>query len=174
VHVSSDYVFDGTAEGHDEDEAFSPLGVYGQTKAAADALVATIPRHYIVRSSWVIGDGNNFVRTMASLAARGVDPSVVDDQVGRLTFADEIARGIAHLLSIEAGETASWAAIARQVFVSTGHDEARVRNVSTAAYFAGKADVAPRPANSVLPLARIVATGFHPRDQYDALRTYLG
>uniref|UniRef100_UPI002FE1C151 dTDP-4-dehydrorhamnose 3,5-epimerase family protein n=1 Tax=Sinomonas sp. TaxID=1914986 RepID=UPI002FE1C151 len=46
VHVSSDYVFDGTAEVHPEDEPFSPLGVYGQTKAAGDAVVSVVPRHY--------------------------------------------------------------------------------------------------------------------------------
>ena len=49
--------------------------------AALRPIVATLPQHYIVRTSWVIGDGNNFVRTMASLAERGVDPSVVDDLV---------------------------------------------------------------------------------------------
>ena len=102
VHVSSDYVFDGTREVHAEDEPFSPLGVYGQTKAAGDALVATLPRHYILRTSWVIGDGHNFVRTMAALADRGVEPGVVDDQYGRLTFTDEIARAIRHLLEVDA------------------------------------------------------------------------
>ena len=68
VHVSSDYVFDGSQLVHDEDEPFSPLGVYGQTKAAGDALVATLGEHYIVRTSWVIGDGRNFVSTMVGLA----------------------------------------------------------------------------------------------------------
>ena len=77
VHISSDYVFDGTVESHDEDEPFSPLGVYGQTKAAGDAVVATVPQHYLLRTSWVIGEGRNFVATMASLADRGVAPSVV-------------------------------------------------------------------------------------------------
>ncbi len=81
VHVSTDYVFDGTQEIHTEDEPFSPLGVYGQSKAAGDTAVATAPQHYILRTSWVIGDGPNFVRTMASLAERGVDPPVVSDQV---------------------------------------------------------------------------------------------
>ena len=64
VHVSSDYVFDGTAEVHDEEEPLSPLSVYGQTKAAGDIAVAGCPRHYIMRSSWVIGEGRNFVKTM--------------------------------------------------------------------------------------------------------------
>jgi dTDP-4-dehydrorhamnose reductase len=183
VHVSSDYVFDGSVEEHTEDEPFSPLGVYGQTKAAADALVGTVPKHYIVRTSWVIGDGNNFVRTMASLAERGIAPSVVDDQIGRLTFAKDIARGVAHLLAVEAefgtynltsgGDPATWAAIAREVFTIAGHAPERVSGVSTAEYFAGKTGIAPRPTNSVLSLDRIVAAGFRPTDQYDALRSYL-
>ena len=98
VHISSDYVFDGTAERpYREDDPVAPLGVYGQTKAAGDQIVATVPRHYVVRTSWVIGDGRNFVRTMRSLAERGVNPSVVDDQYGRLTFTSELARAIRHL-----------------------------------------------------------------------------
>ncbi|MCL2796102.1 MAG: bifunctional dTDP-4-dehydrorhamnose 3,5-epimerase family protein/NAD(P)-dependent oxidoreductase [Microbacteriaceae bacterium] len=182
VHVSTDYVFDGTAAAHPEDEPFSPLGVYGQTKAAGDAIVATVPRHYIVRTSWVIGDGSNFVRTMAGLAERGVAPSVVDDQVGRLSFTVDIAAGIRHLLDTAApfgvynltgsGEPASWAAIAQRVFALTGHDPAAVTGVSTAEYFSGK-PAAPRPLNSVLPLDKIEATGFTPRDHLVALEDYL-
>jgi len=74
VHVSSDYVFDGTAEVHDEEEPLSPLSVYGQTKAAGDIAVAGCPRHYIMRSSWVIGEGHNFVKTMKALSDRVADP----------------------------------------------------------------------------------------------------
>src|SRR6187431_3385137 len=98
VHISSDYVFDGSEPFHTEDEPFSPLGVYGQTKAAGDAMVESLPAHYVLRTSWVIGAGRNFVRTMASLADRGVSPEVVDDQFGRLTFTTEISRAILHLL----------------------------------------------------------------------------
>ncbi|QKJ20252.1 sugar nucleotide-binding protein [Microbacterium hominis] len=185
VHISSDYVFDGTStEAYTETAHLSPLGVYGQTKAAGDAVVTTVPRHYIVRTSWVIGSGRNFVRTMAGLAARGVDPSVVDDQVGRLTFTDELARGIHHLLSSHApygvynltggGEPASWAEVAREVFALTGHDPARVSGVSTEAYFASASGaVAPRPAWSVLALSRVEATGFEPRDWRESLREYV-
>ena len=182
VHVSSDYVFDGVAELHDETEPFSPLGVYGQTKAAADAIVATVPRHYIVRTSWVIGDGPNFVRTMASLAKRGIDPAVVDDQRGRLSFADDIAAGIIHLVQSSSpfgtynltndGPTQSWAQIARDVFERVGADPHRVSGVSTAEYFAEK-QAAARPLNSTLDLARITATGFAPRTSADALAEYL-
>jgi dTDP-4-dehydrorhamnose 3,5-epimerase len=183
VHVSSDYVFDGTVEVHTEDEPFSPLGVYGHTKAAGDALVASVPQHYILRTSWVIGDGNNFVRTMALLAERGIDPEVVDDQTGRLTFAHEIARAIAHLIAIEApfglynvtnsGSTLSWAGVARRVFAMVGHDENRVRPVTTDEYFAGKSGIAPRPPKSSLSLDRIHTTGFLPEPQEPALRRYL-
>lgn len=185
VHISSDYVFDGTlSRPYREDDPVSPLGVYGQTKAAGDAVVSTVPRHYILRTSWVIGDGRNFVRTMQSLAERGVDPSVVGDQIGRLTFADDIARGIRHLLSTAApsgtynltgaGDPASWADVARTVFELTGHDPARITAVSTDEYFsAATTPVAPRPRNSALDLAKIEASGFRAPDWKDALRRYL-
>ncbi|AXK46849.1 sugar nucleotide-binding protein [Brachybacterium saurashtrense] len=183
VHLSSDYVFDGTAAVHPVDEPLSPLGVYGQTKAAGEQLVATLPAHYVVRTSWVIGEGRNFVSTMAELAARGVDPAVVDDQIGRLTLAEDLAAGIEHLLAVRPapgiyhltneGEPASWAEIARAVFALTGHDPARVRPVSTAEYAADRPGLAPRPARSTLDLSALRATGFVPREQFSALRELL-
>ncbi|GAA1356649.1 bifunctional dTDP-4-dehydrorhamnose 3,5-epimerase family protein/NAD(P)-dependent oxidoreductase [Arthrobacter rhombi] len=183
VHVSSDYVFDGTSPvPYPEAATLSPLGVYGQSKAAGDLAVGTVPRHYLIRTSWVIGDGNNFVKTMLSLAQRGISPSVVDDQFGRLSFTDTIAGGIAHLLATgapagtynltNAGEPASWADIAAVAFAAAGRDRADVTGTSTAEYFAGK-QAAPRPLNSVLDLTRIHATGFEPRDQHEALHAYL-
>lgn len=185
VHVSSDYVFDGTKDGaYGEGDPVSPLGVYGQTKAAGDAAVATVPRHYIVRTSWVIGDGNNFVRTMASLAERGIDPTVVDDQRGRLTFTPTIADAIRHLLDTHApygtynvtntGEPTTWYEIARDVYRLTGHDPDRVTPVDTATYFENAAaPVSPRPRNSTLDLARITATGFAPDDARELTARWL-
>lgn len=182
VHVSSDYVFDGRAREHAEDEPFSPLGVYGTTKAAADALVATLPHHYIVRTSWVVGDGKNFVRTMQALAARGVRPSVVDDQFGRLTFTTTLAEGIVHLLGSGAasgvynltndGPTQSWFQIAQRVFELCGRSASDVTPRSTADFTAGKT-AAPRPRHSHLPLDKIRATGFTPPDADAALQAYL-
>ncbi|WP_422933662.1 sugar nucleotide-binding protein [Sinomonas sp. P47F7] len=169
VSVSSDYVFDGSADVHDEAEGFSPLGVYGQTKAAGDAVVSVVPRHYIVRTSWVIGEGANFVRIMASLADRGIKPSVVDDQIGRLSFTEDIAAGIRHLLDTTApygvynltndGDPQSWADIAKSVYTLSGHDASDVSGVSTEDYFRGK-NAAPRPLRSALDLAKLRATGF--------------
>lgn len=185
VHISSDYVFDGTkSTEYSETDAVAPLGVYGQTKAAGDAAATTAPQHYIVRTSWVIGDGKNFVGTMASLAERGIDPNVVDDQRGRLTFTSEIARAIAHLIDSGAkfgtynltcsGAPLSWADVAREVFTLTGHDPSKVSGVSTEEYFASAAGpVAPRPRNSALDLAKIRATGFEPADAMSMLRRFL-
>ena len=183
VHVSSDYVFDGTRATHDESEPVSPLGVYGQTKAAGDAVVSVVPRHYIVRTSWVIGDGSNFVRTMASLAERGVEPSVVNDQIGRLSFTEDIAAGIRHLLATGApfgtynlsndGDPQSWADIAADVYELTGGARTAVTGVSTAEYFKDK-PAAPRPQNSTLELGKLAAQGFHPPPAGTRLRDYLG
>lgn len=162
VHVSSDYVFDGSKDGaYTSEDAVSPLGVYGQTKAAGDAIVSVVPQHYIVRTSWVVGDGHNFVRTMADLAARGVDPKVVDDQTGRLTLASDVASRIRRLLEsgapfgvhnvTSAGEPGTWYDVAREVFRLTGHDPERVSGVSTDDYYAAaRGPVSDRPRNSVL------------------------
>jgi dTDP-4-dehydrorhamnose 3,5-epimerase len=181
VHFSSDYVFDGTRAEHSEDEPMSPLGVYAQTKAAGDLAVATAPRHYLLRTSWVIGDGNNFVRTMQRLAAAGACPAVVSDQIGRLTFASELARATRHLIDHEApygtynltngGPPTSWADVAEAVFRLSGRDEADVTRVSTEEYAAAK-QLAPRPASSMLALEKIAATGFEPEDAIAALTRY--
>ncbi|HEY5978961.1 MAG TPA: bifunctional dTDP-4-dehydrorhamnose 3,5-epimerase family protein/NAD(P)-dependent oxidoreductase [Microlunatus sp.] len=182
VQISSDYVFDGTVESHGENEPFSPLGVYGQTKAAGDAVVETVPRHYLLRTSWVIGERKNFVATMASLADRGVAPSVVADQFGRLTFTDEIVAAIDHLLAVDApygtynvsngGPVTSWAEIAKAVYAARGQDPATVTEVTAEAYGRGK-ELAPRPRHSALDLTKITATGFVPRPAADRLTEYL-
>jgi dTDP-4-dehydrorhamnose reductase/dTDP-4-dehydrorhamnose 3,5-epimerase len=182
VHVSSDYVFDGRSEVHTEDEPFSPLGVYGQTKAAGDAVVSVVPRHYIVRTSWVVGDGDNFVRTMASLADRNIEPSVVNDQTGRLSFTEDIAAGIRHLLLSRApfgtynlsneGQAQSWADVAGDVYkLITGSRDA-VTGVSAREYFKNKA-AAPRPSNSALQLDKLRASGFWPAPAAERLSDYL-
>lgn len=183
VHVSTDYVFDGTADNHTEDELFSPLSVYGQTKAAGDLVVSLAPRHYITRTSWVIGDGNNFVRTMKSLAEKDVKPSVVNDQIGRLTFTTDLAAGIKHLVEQNTpngtynltndGEAVSWADVAADVYEHSGHDRSDVTGVTTEQYYEGKVNIAPRPLQSTLNLDKIKATGFVPRDWKQALREYL-
>ena len=191
VHVSSDYVFDGAAADRAEDGPFSPLSAYGASKAAGDLAVAGCPAHYVLRSSWVIGDGRNFVRTMAALSGRAADPddsldevAVVSDQLGRLTFTDQMAAAIFHLLETGApygtynvtgsGAVKSWADIARAVFDRANGNGDRVVPVSTEEYYAGaEGPIAPRPANSDLDLSKLAGTGFVPRDWEAELAEYL-
>ena len=200
VHISSDYVFDGARELHDEEELFSPLSVYGQSKAAGDLAVSGCPRHYILRSSWVIGRGHNFVKTMKMLSDRVADPedtlekvTVVEDQLGRLTFTDQMADAIFWLLGYRdgdvepsvpstygtydctgAGAVRSWADIARRVFERANGNGDKVVPVSTAEYYAGsQSPVAPRPVHSALDLTKLSAVGFSPRDWERELEEYL-
>lgn len=200
VHISSDYVFDGTRELHDEGEPLSPLSVYGQSKAAGDLAVAGCPRHYILRSSWVIGDGGNFVKTMRALSERCADPddsldevAVVDDQLGRLTFTKDMAAAIFHLLGYREGDVepsapapygaydctgsgrvASWAEIAAEVFGLANGNGSAVRPVSTVEYYASAAGpVAPRPEHSALDLAKLEAAGFAMPGWEEGLRDYM-
>ena len=99
VHFSSEYVFDGTSpRPYREDDPVAPLSVYGASKAAGDLAVQGVARRYLIRPTWVVGEGRNFVRTMLGLAARGIAPTVVDDQIGRLTFAADLAAAVVTLL----------------------------------------------------------------------------
>lgn len=187
VHVSSDYVFDGTMEVHGEDEPFAPLNVYGQSKAAGDIAAATVPKHYITRTTWVVGEGKNFIEVMKSLAEKGVKPTVVGDQIGRLTFTEDLAKAIRHLIEVRApygtynvtndGEPTNWAEIAQKTYELTGHDADDVTPVTTDEYYAGQIAegkaIAQRPLQSTLNIAKIQSTGFAPRRWDEALREYI-
>ena len=172
----------------------------GQSKAAGDLAVGGCPRHYLVRSSWVVGEGRNFARTMAALSDRVADPAdpldrvtVVDDQLGRLTFTRDMAAAILWLLGYRDGDlepsapaaygtydltnsgpVESWADIARRVFERANGNGDAVVPVSTAEYYASaEGPVAPRPAHSALDLSRLEATGFAPEDWTVRLGEYL-
>ena len=182
VHISTDYIFDGTNKSHTEDESFSPLSVYGQSKAAGDLSVSLVPKYYILRTTWVIGEGKNFVHTMLDLGQKGVAPTVVADQVGRLTFTSELVHVIDHLLqtapaygtynATNDGKPASWADITRFIFKLSGFSQ-QVTDTTTAEYFATKTGVAPRPLSSVMDLSKLRATGFTPRDWQEDLKIYI-
>ena len=156
--------------------------VDGVVPVALTAVSYTHLKHYIVRTSWVVGDGKNFLKTMASLADQGTSPSVVSDQVGRLTFTSDLARGIIHLLTSEApfgtynlsgeGPVMSWAQVAKRAFELCGRDPADVNEVTPQEYFAGR-EVAPRPLSSVLDLTKIKATGFTPEDSSQRIDSYV-
>ncbi|WP_246847012.1 dTDP-4-dehydrorhamnose reductase [Corynebacterium sp. sy039] len=187
VHISSDYVFDGSVESHDEEELPSPLNVYGQSKAAGDLAASLCPKHYIVRTSWVVGNAKNFVSTMAELALAGKTVHVVDDQYGRPTFTHDLAAGIAHLLRSKApygvynlsnsGEITTWYELAQRTFAAvsqkTGGCDGTVQPISTARYCVDKPGYAPRPSHSALDLRKIRGTGFTPRSWQEGLEDYL-
>lgn len=183
VHISSDYVFDGSLQTHTEDEPLSPLSVYGASKAAGDLLAATTDKHYILRTSWVIGDGHNFVKTMMDLAKKNISPTVVSDQIGRPTFTSELVRAIDHLLVNNCdfgtynvsndGKSVSWADITRTIFTILDRNDLTVTDVSTEEYYKDKSGIALRPLQSTLDLRKIQATGFQSTDWQDDLKEYV-
>lgn len=183
VHISSEYVFDGTQSPHAEDEPLTPIGVYGQTKAAGDIAASLHDKTYILRTSWVIGEGKNFVRTMMGLASKDISPTVVGDQIGRLTFTSTLVDAIDNLLESQArggiynvsndGDPVSWADVTRAIFHELGRDDLTVTDTTTKEYFASKPEAAPRPLQSSLDLTKIKATGLELRDWRDDLNTYV-
>lgn len=183
VHISTEYVFDGRAKEHTEDEALSPLGVYGQSKAAGDIAVATAGKHYILRTSWLIGNGPNFVRTMISLAEKNISPKVVNDQIGRLTFTSTLVAAIDSLLTQKAaygtynvsndGPSMSWAEVTRTIFEILNKKDLTVSDITTEEYFASKKNIAPRPLNSTFDLSKIKTAGFIPPNWQDDLVNYI-
>jgi dTDP-4-dehydrorhamnose 3,5-epimerase/reductase len=183
IHVSTDYVFDGSQSVHVEEEQLSPLSTYGASKAAGDIAAASVHKHYILRSSWIIGDGKNFVRTMTELAGRDISPTVVHDQIGRLTFTSELVKAIDHLMTSGSdygvynvtndGDPVSWADITRTIYQLLGRDDLTVTNTTTAEYFAGKDIFAVRPLQSTLDLTKVKSAGFAPSDWKSDLERYV-
>lgn len=183
IHVSTDQVFDGTKDGaYTEADALCPANAHGTSKAAGDLAVGIVPKHYLLRTTRVIGEGENFVRAMRSLATQGEHATVVADQVGRLTFTEDLVRAIVHMRNSGApygtynvtntGTPASWADVARRIYERCGRPDSDVVNTTTDEYSA-RTQSAARPLNSVLDLSKLEATGFSPRDQWEALDGYL-
>ena len=120
---------------------------------------------------------------MINLAGRDISPKVVSDQIGRLTFADTLVKAIDHLLRTNAehgtynatndGRAASWADITRTIFKELGRDDLTVADTTTEEYFASKPDIAPRPLQSEMDLAKIKATGLELRDWEEELHEYV-
>lgn len=100
IHLSTDYVFDGTKGGsYNEEDLTNPQNVYGQSKLEGEQAVANAcSKHIILRTAWVFSEyGNNFVKTMLRLGASRAELSVVGDQFGGPTYAGDIANAIMHI-----------------------------------------------------------------------------
>ena len=190
LHISTDYVFDGSAaRPWREDDPPAPLGVYGRSKAEGEAaLRAATANHIILRTAWVFSPcGSNFLKTMLRLAAERDELTVVDDQKGSPSAAIDIAQVLLTLarLSLDrqaAGEAppcgtwhfcnkgvTSWYEFACAIMTGAAQRHApaaRVRPIPTSAY----PTPARRPANSALDCAKLTRDfGIVPRPWEDAL-----
>ncbi len=167
LHISTDYVFDGTAplDRHGQPRPYlesdhtGPRSVYGETKLAGERKVlATSPVHTVVRTAWLYGiDGPNFVATMLRLAGERDAVQVVDDQIGSPTWSGHLApaivglleRGVHGLVHLTGAGQVSWNGFAKEIFRQAEVD-CRVEAVSSEQM----ARPAPRPAFSVLDTER--------------------
>lgn len=166
VHLSTDYVFDGTkASPYLEDDATNPLSMYGRSKLAGEHHALGVGA-CVVRTSWVCGRfGPNMVRTICRLANERPALAFVDDQRGHPTIVADLVpmlrllaehrrHGIHHVTN---QGPVSWYEFAREVMAAAGHDPDRVSPISTAELRPPRP--APRPANSVLANAALAAAG---------------
>ena len=171
IHLSTDYVFDGTKDGgYLETDKTNPQGIYGRSKLEGEIAVANAnPRHVILRTSWVYAPfGNNFVRTMLRLAGERDRLRIVNDQRGCPTYAPDIAvaivsiarkllewrqdyAGVTHLAG---PDVMTWYEFAREIFresTKRGGPSPAIDPITTAEY----PTPALRPANSELSTKRL-------------------
>jgi len=169
LHVSTDYVFDGTGtEPYKEDAPTAPLSVYGASKLEGEKLALQYGRALVVRTSWLFGPGGpNFVATMRRLIASGKPLRVVDDQRGAPTYTPYLAKALLDLARLVEGglqgvlhyrnrEPVTWYGFAKEIArleSETTGNPASVSPVTTAEF----PRPAPRPAYSVLDVSRFEA-----------------
>ena len=171
IHVSTDYVFDGNSEvPYKEDNLTNPQGVYGDSKLKGEAAIeASGCKYLIIRTAWVYSEyGNNFLKTMLRLGADRDELSIVGDQIGCPTYAQDIAKSIVSILSCldlkdsSSGiyhycgdEPCSWYDFACAIFLETEVQGLKtpsyVKSITTADY----PTPAIRPAYSVLDCTKI-------------------
>lgn len=183
VYVSTDYVFGGTLrQPYPEDHPTAPLSVYGATKLEGERVTAAVEDHLIVRTSWVFGEGKNFIAAILGAARTRTELSVVDDQWGRPTYAVDLAGGILDLLERGAtgifhlqggGEPGTWADVAEAALAAAG-SATTVARVTTAEYDAGRTGrTAPRPPYSVLDCSKAAGLGVALRPWREAVEDYV-
>lgn len=182
IHVSTDYVFDGTkTEPYHEWDTPNPLSVYGASKLAGEREVAASgARATIVRTAWVMGaHGSNMLKTVIGLKDRN-DLAFVDDQRGCPTFTADLAAAIRSLAAARLTGTyhltnrgsTTWFEFVRDVLVAVGGSADQVRPIATADLDPPRP--APRPANSVLANVAWENSGLGAMPEYrDALRRTL-
>ena len=172
VTFSTDYVFDGTsADGYVESDQPNPMSAYGRTKLEGERLALDRnPDALVIRTSWLLsGTHANFASTMIKLISRG-PVKVVDDQRGRPTLADDLARatvesvgrGATGILHLANEGITTWYGLAREIASIAELDPERVTPCSTDEF----PRPAPRPADSVLNSERVAELGINPMSPY--------
>lgn len=171
IHVSTDYVFDGTAnKPYSEDDKTNPQGIYGESKLDGElAVIGSGCKHIIIRTAWVFSEyGNNFLKTMLRLGADRDELNIVGDQIGCPTYAQDIAKAIVSILpALGSNRSASgifhycgdqpcsWYEFAQAIFSEAKifglKTPSRINSIETAEY----PTPAIRPAYSVLDCSKI-------------------
>ncbi len=179
VQVSTDYVFDGTGSTiKREYDKTNPQSVYGSSKELGEQLVRhNNPKHYIVRTAWLYGEGNNFVRTMLKLSKEKTEINVVNDQIGSPTSTVDLARCITELIRTDSYGTyhatcegqCSWYDFAKRIF------ELKGINIKVNPMTSEQLDrPAPRPKFSVLDNFMLKLVGLNSfRPWEESLEEYL-
>lgn len=180
LHISTDYVFDGTARDPiAEDGEIGPISVYGKSKLEGEkAILEILDKYFIVRTAWLYGiNGRNFPKTMLELAENHSEITVVYDEVGTPTYTPDLAYGISQLIETDKygvyhltnSGSCSWCEFSRLIFEIADKD-VKVIPV-TASEFARPA---PRPSYSVLENKNWIDNGFKPlRDYKEAIKEYI-
>ena len=176
--LSTDYVFSGEGtEPYHVDEAPKPLNQYGISKMQAELLTTQWEKHYIVRTSWMFGEGSNFVKTICALAQKKNTISVVADQIGSPTYAEDLAPMLLRLASgkpygiyhVTNEGFCSWAEFA-QYIVHTKGLPAQIQSVTSEEY----SSKAVRPHNSRLSKNCLTSVGLQRLPPWqDAVTRYL-
>lgn len=183
IHVSTDYVFEGTASiALTETAQPSPINVYGVTKLAGEqACLRENPNSIIIRTSWVYSSfGNNFVKTMSRLMQERDSLSVVNDQIGSPTYAADLAQAILTILIHDNWQAGiynfsnegeiSWYEFALAIKEIGGFD-CEISGISSSAY----PTPAKRPQYSLLDKTKIKSVyGVEVSDYVASLRKCIG
>jgi dTDP-4-dehydrorhamnose reductase len=178
LHVSTDYVFDGTKEEpYLEENQTGPQSVYGSTKLDGEEFVKQLcEKYYIVRTAWLYGEGRNFVKTMLALSEKNTEIKVVSDQYGSPTSAMELARAISAIINTEnygiyhatCEGVATWHEFATEIFRIAGKD-ITVKPITTEDY----PTPAKRPKYSVLENSKLKELGYFMKPWKEALKEYM-